>query len=79
MKTIFVEHQRKDKSFAVYVGGDDDNPGDYDRLYSYGRRYAGAPRPKLLALLEAYDYAYMLAKRIDARVESIDTRDRRRK
>lgn len=34
--TVYVEHQAIDKSFAVYVGGDLDAEGDYDRLYSYG-------------------------------------------
>jgi penicillin V acylase-like amidase (Ntn superfamily) len=66
MKTVFVEHQTTDDSFAVYIPGDDDTEGRYNRLFSYDKEV-----PEAEAKREAVACAKEVARKIGGRVEAI--------
>lgn len=70
MKIVFVEHQRIDSSYAVYVGGDDDTEGQCDRVFSYGfvDPYHVTQNE---AQRDAFAYAKRVAKRIGGQVSGV--------
>src|SRR5262245_13170105 len=68
VKTIFVEHQVTDKSYAVYVGGDGDTAGNHDRLFSYEFPYVNGEPTDDNARHAALTYARKLAKQIGGKV-----------
>jgi hypothetical protein len=55
--TVFLEWQRVDKSYAVYVGGDDDVEGKYDALCSYDGRNVTQAQAERAARTYANDLA----------------------
>jgi hypothetical protein len=64
---ICVDHQKADKSFAVYIMGDDDTEGAHDRMYSYGRDDNGVVVTEDEARGAAIDYANRLSARMGGR------------
>jgi hypothetical protein len=69
--SVHLEHQRLDKCFAVYIGGDDDYEGQHDAMFSYGV-IDGRKIAEHEAYGEAMDYARGVAKKRGELVEVAD-------
>jgi hypothetical protein len=62
---VHLEHDRKDKTFAVYIGGNDDVEGDRDRLFTYDGRAVTENQARGAAL----DYGQKLGLKFGGLIE----------
>jgi hypothetical protein len=69
---IIVERQ-PDNTFAVYIAGEDDIEGDYDRVFSWGHVDQSGHRITMLdAKRAAISYAKRIARQFGGQIEKVN-------